>query len=76
MKSRLAPFSDQLGYLIRRNFLYNVRNPRGTLGLIFIGICNGGLYAMIFHGLGKQRIWNNPLEHPADDIVAHNRSTY
>jgi len=33
--------------------LYNLRNFRSSVGLIFIALLNGGLYAAVFSKLGN-----------------------
>lgn len=53
---RKANFFKQLYYLIKRNFIGAVRNPRGMGAVLFISFFQSAVMCSIFLGVGEKRL--------------------
>ena len=72
---RDAPFMTQITLLMKRSWQFAARNRRSQFGILVVAICNAGLYSIIFHNVGKERMIFNPLDpYNKDDLAKNQRN--
>lgn len=55
---RRANFFQQLYYLIKRNIIGALRNPRGMNAVLMVSIFQSLMMCTIFEGVGQKRLWD------------------
>ena len=56
--NRKANIFKQIFYLIKRNLIGALRNPRGMQAVLFVSFFQSMMMCTIFEGVGTRRLWH------------------